>query len=87
MGGLTPTFPNRVGSISIGTGRGTGPLLWTSASFINFRLTRRLATWAGVVVGSRVDRATSLFQSQRPLTPGTVLAIVPSRPRNWRATP
>ena len=25
-GGLTPTFPTRVGSSSLGTGRGTGPL-------------------------------------------------------------
>ncbi len=48
-GGLTPTFPARVGSTCTHTGRArNGP-----ASFINFRSTCRLATWAGVVVGAR----------------------------------
>ncbi len=50
-GWLAATFPTRVGSSSIGTGRGTGPR--ASAPFINLRSPRRLATWAGVVVGAR----------------------------------
>ena len=41
--------------------------LWASASFINFRSTRRLATWAGVVVGSRrkATRLAHLWQAHR----------------------
>ncbi len=38
-----------------------------SASFINLRSTRRLATWAGVVVGSRrkATRLAHLWQAHR----------------------
>ena len=59
------TFPTRVRSTSIGTGR--GPEHRASAYFINLRSTRRLATWAGVVVGSRrkATRLAHLWQAHR----------------------
>ncbi len=64
-GGLAHTFQTRAGSTSIGTGRGTVPR--ASAYFINIRSTCRLATWAGVVVGSRrkATRLAHLWQAHR----------------------
>ncbi len=48
-----------------------------SASFINIRSTRRLATWAGVVVGSRrkAPRRAHLWQAHRQIAEARGKAI------------
>ncbi len=53
------------------------PDLWVSASFINIRSTRRLATWAGVVVGSRrkATRLAHLWQAHRQIAKARGKAI------------